>query len=842
MTMDTQAKQIKKLLSQKTAPKGDLKVDFRVALYVVVALYQLDFSNPRNFGMCAHFLSKVGFEGDVSKFSKKDYLQTIDDLVAKGSLLKVGNSSIYAAPCDIKVITTKVKAKLEPTLSLGGDKVYFYYLEDEDGKEYSLSTDVVLLPNDVVEASLSVNSDKAFVNKIVKARQCVLGRLMLLGNTAKLIADEPNLSALTFTFDKKADLGEAKAGDVIIAQITKRKTNNSFSVVTREVVKDIGNLNNIIVMSVLRNDIPYTWPDNFNRVLARVPTEVKASEAKGRVDLRKVPLVTIDGEDARDFDDAVYCQKEGKGWRLFVSIADVSYYVKPNSALDHEAVNRCNSCYFPNFVIPMLPEKLSNGICSLNPDVDRLCMTCEMVISHLGTIESYKFYPAIMRSHARLTYTEAWQMIKEGTAKFEEHKAVIEHVKELYNLYQAFKKARINRGGISIESDELHFVFDEHMDIQGVAPLERNDAHKLIEECMIAANVAAACFVSENDYKTLYRVHAKPMEKKLEFLINQLAKFGLNLRGGDSPTSKDYMLLADAVENREDAKIINNLILRSMSKAEYSPDNIGHFGLALEKYAHFTSPIRRYADLQLHRVIKFILKKQHKRYWGKIGARSYTKPELVALGTKCTDREIAAANAEREVDASLACVYMEKFIGQTVEGTITGCTSFGLFVYLDNFGVDGMVYVGSFDSYMTYNEKDQSLVSDRGQVYSIGKKIKVVVTSVNHEERKVLLAPANMVSKGELNNLKKTCQYALDKRNKIKENTKTQDKETILNSLSDIATAKDANEQDQVVKKRNYGSLMTSPFGEEFNSSAMDMDDIGVFRKKSKKKSFRKGK
>ena len=224
MTMDTQAKQIKKLLSQKTAPKGDLKVDFRVALYVVVALYQLDFSNPRNFGMCAHFLSKVGFEGDVSKFSKKDYLQTIDDLVAKGSLLKVGNSSIYAAPCDIKVITTKVKAKLEPTLSLGGDKVYFYYLEDEEGKEYSLSTDVVLLPNDVVEASLSVNSDKAFVNKIVKARQCVLGRLMLLGNTAKLIADEPNLSALTFAFDKKADLGEAKAGDVIIAQITKRKT------------------------------------------------------------------------------------------------------------------------------------------------------------------------------------------------------------------------------------------------------------------------------------------------------------------------------------------------------------------------------------------------------------------------------------------------------------------------------------------------------------------------------------------------------------------------------------------------------------------------------------------
>lgn len=846
MNLNTEKQRLTSLLSLKSAPQGKIEGDFRVALYAVAALYQLDFSKNSNFGLCASLLGSLGFKGDVSRYKVEDYYNTLDDLVAKGSLVQICDKKVYAVPSEVKIITAKVRAVENPLLKGIDDvKHYSYVISDETGKEYHLNTDLVIMPNDEVEAVITKSSDVAFVKNLTKVRQCVLGRIMLFGKKkASLMPDEANLKEMFFDFASDSDLGEAKSGDVVIAQIVKRVGLNRFLVKTREVVKDIGNLNNIIVMAVLRNDIPHIWPDNLIKSLSRIPNEVSAKDIHGRVDLRDIPLVTIDGEDARDFDDAVYCKKEGTGWRLFVSIADVSYYVKPGTLLDKEAVNRCNSCYFPNFVIPMLPEKLSNGICSLNPDVDRLCMTCEMVISKVGKIESYKFYPAVMRSHARLTYTEAWQMISEGTVIFEEHKSVMDDVKELYNLYQAFKKDRRNRGGISVESEELHFVFNENMEIEGVKPLERNDAHKLIEECMIAANVAAATFVAEHQAQTLYRVHAKPMEKKLGLLVNQLARFGLSLKGGDSPTSKDYMMLADSVAGREDAKIINELILRSMSKAEYSPDNIGHFGLALEKYAHFTSPIRRYADLQLHRVIKYLLEKEQKHDWGRIGSRSYTKAELVALGVKCTDREIAADTAEHEVDGTLACIYMEKFIGEVVNGTVTACTKFGVFVHLDDYGVDGMIYIGNFDSYMSFDERTQTLVSNRGEVYAVGKKIRVVVSGVNEEEHKIDLRPDTM-SKKELMYLKKERDSLVAKREKISQNAPHSDKEKILKNLADISSARVASDEDKVqrkvAKKGNSASLekeyISTPYG-----TAVNMGQIKFPKKGKKKSKSKKGK
>lgn len=846
MNLNTEKQRLTSLLSLKSAPQGKIEGDFRVALYAVAALYQLDFSKNSNFGLCASLLGSLGFKGDVSRYKVEDYYNTLDDLVAKGSLVQICDKKVYAVPSEVKIITAKVRAVENPLLKGIDDvKHYSYVISDETGKEYHLNTDLVIMPNDEVEAVITKSSDVAFVKNLTKVRQCVLGRIMLFGKKkASLMPDEANLKEMFFDFASDSDLGEAKSGDVVIAQIVKRVGLNRFLVKTREVVKDIGNLNNIIVMAVLRNDIPHIWPDNLIKSLSRIPNEVSAKDIHGRVDLRDIPLVTIDGEDARDFDDAVYCKKEGTGWRLFVSIADVSYYVKPGTLLDKEAVNRCNSCYFPNFVIPMLPEKLSNGICSLNPDVDRLCMTCEMVISKVGKIELYKFYPAVMRSHARLTYTEAWQMISEGTVIFEEHKSVMDDVKELYNLYQAFKKDRRNRGGISVESEELHFVFNENMEIEGVKPLERNDAHKLIEECMIAANVAAATFVAEHQAQTLYRVHAKPMEKKLGLLVNQLARFGLSLKGGDSPTSKDYMMLADSVAGREDAKIINELILRSMSKAEYSPDNIGHFGLALEKYAHFTSPIRRYADLQLHRVIKYLLEKEQKHDWGRIGSRSYTKAELVALGVKCTDREIAADTAEHEVDGTLACIYMEKFIGEVVNGTVTACTKFGVFVHLDDYGVDGMIYIGNFDSYMSFDERTQTLVSNRGEVYAVGKKIRVVVSGVNEEEHKIDLRPDTM-SKKELMYLKKERDSLVAKREKISQNAPHSDKEKILKNLADISSARVASDEDKVqrkvAKKGNSASLekeyISNPYG-----TAVNMGQIKFPKKGKKKSKSKKGK
>ena len=846
MNQNTEKQRLTSLLALKSAPQGKIDGDFKVALYAVAALYQLDFSKNSNFGLCASLLGSVGFKGDISRYKTEDYFNTLDDLVAKGSLAQICDKKVYAVPSEVKVINAKVKAVEDPLLKGIDDvKHYSYVISDETGKEYHLNTDLVIMPNDEVEAIATKSSDIAFVKNLTKVRQCVLGRIMLFGKKkASLMPDEANLKEMIFDFASESDLGEAKSGDVVIAQIVKRVGLNRFLVKTREVVKDIGNLNNIIVMAVLRNDIPHVWPDNLIKSLSRIPNEVSAKDIHGRVDLRDIPLVTIDGEDARDFDDAVYCKKEGTGWRLFVSIADVSFYVKPGTLLDKEAVNRCNSCYFPNFVIPMLPEKLSNGICSLNPDVDRLCMTCEMVISKVGKIESYKFYPAVMRSHARLTYTEAWQMISEGTVIFEEHKSVMDDVKELYNLYQAFKKDRRNRGGISVESDELHFVFNENMEIEGVKPLERNDAHKLIEECMIAANVAAATFVSERQAQTLYRVHAKPMEKKLGLLVTQLARFGLSLKGGDSPTSKDYMLLADSVAGREDAKIINELILRSMSKAEYSPDNIGHFGLALEKYAHFTSPIRRYADLQLHRVIKYLLEKEQKHDWGRIGSRSYTKAELVTLGVKCTDREIAADTAEHEVDGTLACIYMEKFIGEVVDGTVTACTKFGVFVHLDDYGVDGMIYIGNFDSYMSFDERSQTLVSNRGEVYAVGKKVRVVVAGVNEEEHKIDLRPDTM-NKKELMYLKKERDSLVAKRQKISQNAPHSDKEKILKNLADISSARVASDEDKVqrkvAKKGNSASLekeyISNPYG-----TAVNMGQIKFPKKGKKKSKSKKGK
>ncbi len=846
MNINSEKQRLTSLLSLKSAPQGKIDGDFRVALYAVAAMYQLDFSKSSNFGLCASLLGAVGFKGDIGRYRTEDYFNTLDDLVAKGALEQICDRKVYAVPSEIKVITAKVRSVEDPLLKgLDDVKHFCYVISDETGKEYHLNTDLVIMPNDEVEAVVTRSSDIAFVRNLTKVRQCVLGRIMLFGKKkASLMPDEANLKEMYFDFASASDLGEAKSGDVVIAQIVKRVGLNRFLVKTREVVKDIGNLNNIIVMAVLRNDIPHVWPDNLIKSLSRIPNEVSAKDIHGRVDLRDLPLVTIDGEDARDFDDAVYCKKEGTGWRLFVSIADVSYYVKPGTLLDKEAVNRCNSCYFPNFVIPMLPEKLSNGICSLNPDVDRLCMTCEMVINKQGKIDSYKFYPAVMRSHARLTYTEAWQMISEGTVIFEEHKPVMDDVKELYNLYQAFKKDRRNRGGISVESDELHFVFNENMEIEGVKPLERNDAHKLIEECMIAANVAAASFVSERQSQTLYRVHAKPMEKKLGLLVTQLARFGLSLKGGDSPTSKDYMQLADSVAGREDAKIINELILRSMSKAEYSPDNIGHFGLALEKYAHFTSPIRRYADLQLHRVIKYLLEKEQKHDWGRIGSRSYTKAELVALGVKCTDREIAAATAEQEVDGTLACIYMEKFIGEVVSGTVTACTKFGVFVHLDDYGVDGMIYIGNFDSYMTFDERTQTLVSNRGEVYAVGKKVRVVVSGVNEEEHKIDLRPDTM-NKKELMYLKKERDALVAKRQKISQNAPHSDKEKILKNLADISSSRVAADEDKVQRKvsrkENTASLekeyISNPYG-----SAVNMEQIKFPKKGKKKSKSKKGK
>lgn len=816
-----------KILNFEPSPKGDPAKNFKKALFNVCLRYHPDFGSIAGLGLVSGLLGKEGY-ADTAKIDKKLYDDTLKELTEAGMLRQLSGYEIYAHPSQISEGSGKVLAREESDiLNEERSRRYVNRVCDQNGNELRVKSSIVILPGD--EISFDAVGNVAYVKQLIKKRVCVLGRVMLLnrqGKVAAVMPEEPCLEKQTFEFETVQDLGDAKSGDVVIAEIVSRRVGKCF-VKTREVVRDLGDLNSIIVMAVLMHDIPSAWPDNMPKALSRVPESVSPDDFKGREDLRELPLMTIDGEDARDFDDAVYCCRQGKGWKLYVAIADVSYYVRPGTVLDKEALNRCNSCYFPNYVIPMLPEKLSNGICSLNPDVDRLCMCAEMNIDQDGKLGDYRFYPAVMRSHARLTYTEAWMMISEGRAKYQEHEPCIGNVKELYALYKAFVKDRRRRGGLAIESTEQHFVFNENMEIVGVEPLERNDAHKLIEECMIAANVAAASFVAERRSQTLYRVHAKPSEKKLAALLPQLARFGLSLTGGDDPKPRDFAKLADAIEKRKDGKVLGELVLRSMSKAEYSPENIGHFGLALDKYAHFTSPIRRYADLQLHRVIKHLLEKEHKGQWGRIGARAYTKAELAVLGTKCTDREVAADEAERQVDFELACVYLEKFIGETVEGTITGCTRFGVFVHLDKFLVDGLIYIGNFPGYMNFDQRTESLISDRGKVYRIGDPIKVVIAAVDAKEHKVDLMPTGL---GSVAKYRKSRDRILKERERVQQNSKPVDKEQLFKRLSDIATPQEATDEDNVKREKMQGG-----WGNELSSMMHFADPFGMPSRKGRR-------
>ena len=806
----------KNIIHDKKAPKGDITSDLKCALFVVLCLYKLNFNEAKTLSLIAYLLSSVGYKGSLINVTKEQYENIVNELIAEGSLVAIDDYFAYARPAALKELTAKIRAK---KLNTQGTDDFIYYIEDDLGKEFSLITKFALLPGDEVKVKANYDSGKAYVINLESKRAAVIGRLQQLKkNHSELIPDEPNLSFIHFVFESNEAVGDAQPGDIVIAEITKRHT-FSCSIRTRKVVKDLGNLNDKIIRAILRHDIPNSWPDNLVRSLSRIPSDVKEEETKGRVDIRDLPLVTIDGEDARDFDDAVYARKDGDGWCLYVAIADVSYYVKPGTLLDKEALQRCNSVYFPNYVVPMLPEKLSNGICSLNPNVDRMCMVCQMQIDKNGKTTKYSFYPAVMKSHARLTYTEAWRMISEKNCDFEEHKPYIQDLATLYELYQALRKARDKRGAINIESEEVKFIFDENLEISGLSPVIRNDAHMLIEECMIAANVAAANFVSDHHSQTLYRIHPKPSEKKLGALRSYLSRIGLDLPGGDNPSSMDYARFVKQIAKREDNKIIGELILRSLSKALYSPDNIGHFGLALEKYAHFTSPIRRYPDLQLHRVIKYLLEKDKKRNWGKIGARAYTKEELLILGNRCSEREVEAFYAEMDVDADLKCEYLKQFLGKSVVGTVTACTKFGAFVRLNDFYIDGMIHITAFDEFMTFNERAQTLRGSSGKVYAIGDQINVLIAAIDPDEHKIELLPDTVRSRSLVkeNKPKKKSKTKNNSENKTVTNV---DKDAFFKSIADITRNQQAQSDDLILKEQKpvIASKIDDSFDHDFSS------------------------
>ena len=458
------------------------------------------------------------------------------------------------------------------------------------------------------------------------------------------------------------------------------------------------------------------------------------------MDLRKLPLVTIDGADARDFDDAVYCERKPKGWKLLVSIADVSAYVVPGTALDKEALARGNSVYFPDRVIPMLPEVLSNGLCSLNPEVDRLCMTAELYIDPDGKVTRTRFYAAVMRSQARLTYDQVAAMIVDGDPDLcARHAALLPHLHDLYALYQVLHAARAARGAIDFDTTETKFEFNEQGRIAAVVPVIRNDAHRLIEECMLAANVAAARLFERKKIAALYRIHDLPSEDKLTDLREFLDQLALTLPGGEKPTAADYAQLLSEITDRPDRQLIQTVLLRSMRQAMYSADNVGHFGLAYSAYTHFTSPIRRYPDLIVHRIIKHLLA------GGAPADLDYAKSDLQQIGEHCSGTERRADEATRDANDWLKCEFMQDKLGEQFEGTITSVTSFGIFVQLDEIHVDGLVHITALDNdYYHFDPIGHRLNGERsGTVYRLGDRLRIQVAAVNLDDRKIdfVLAP-----------------------------------------------------------------------------------------------------
>jgi ribonuclease R len=574
----------------------------------------------------------------------------------------------------------------------------------------------------------------ALVEVLERGTTQVVGRYFMEGGIGFVTPDNSRISQ-DILIPPDATNG-ATHGQIVVAQIVEQPSKRAQS--TGKIIEVLGDHmapGMEINVAIRSHDLPFEWPEDVIEAADHFTFEVPETDKEGRIDLRNVALMTIDGEDAKDFDDAVYCEREGKNWRLLVAIADVSHYVRPGSAIDKEAVQRGTSVYFPGKVIPMLPEILSNGLCSLNPHVDRLCMVCSILINTKGKVLEYEFMEGIMHSAARLTYTKVAKMVvdRDMEARREYPRELMEHLDDLYELYHVLADARDKRGAIDFETAETRIIFDAERKIEAIVPTERNDAHKLIEECMILANVCAARFLFENKIPALHRTHNGPKVEKLEELRQFLAGLGLSLGGGDEPDPADYAELMDRLHDRSDQHMIQTVLLRSMSQAVYSPEATGHFGLAHPYYAHFTSPIRRYPDLLVHRAIRHIVQ------GGTAADFTYSFKDMQALGTHCSMTERRADDATRDVTAWLKCEYMQEHVGENFTGIISGVTGFGLFIELSKIYVEGLIHVTALsgDYYHFDPMRHQLSGENSGRKYRLGDTINVTVARVDLDERKI---------------------------------------------------------------------------------------------------------
>ena len=575
----------------------------------------------------------------------------------------------------------------------------------------------------------------AIVEVVERAHQQVVGKLFFEHGLAYVRSENKRITQdVLIPID--AMLG-AREGQLVIAEIIHPPTPRSSAVGhIKQILGEVHDPGLEIDAAIHAYNLPNEWSEALLAEVATLPDTVVESDLEGREDIRHLPLVTIDGDDSKDFDDAVYATKRPDGsWRLIVAIADVAHYVKPASALDEEAIKRGNSVYFPQRVIPMLPEKLSNDLCSLNPHVDRLCMVADLSLNADGSVRRSRFYNGVMHSHARLTYnTVAKIVVDQDETLRETHKALVKQLDQLYELYHALRALRDARGAIDFDSVETKIVFDEDRKIDRIEPVHRNDAHKLIEECMLLANESVAKHLSKAKLPTLYRLHESPPEEKLADLHKFLADFRLQLcGGGETPTAMDYTRLINSIQEHPSKELIETVLLRSMAQATYSPKEGGHFGLAYEHYLHFTSPIRRYPDLMVHRGLKHLIAKGKKADW------PWTEAALEQLGQQCSTTERRADEAVRDATNWLKCEYLSHFVGDTFMGAVTSVASFGLFVQLDHLFVEGMVHVTELgNEYFHYDPSKHIMMGERtGKAYRLGDRIAVQVAKVNLDERKV---------------------------------------------------------------------------------------------------------
>ncbi len=604
------------------------------------------------------------------------------------------------------------------------------------------------------------------VEVVARANTHVIGRL-LNENGVWILAPEDKRIGQDILL--QGNLSKAKPGQVVSVELIEQPSRYAQPVgKIVEVLGDIDDPGMEIEIAVRKFGVPHEFSAAAKKLAEKLPSEVRDADLEDRVDLRDIPMVTIDGEDARDFDDAVYCEpyKIGRanGYRLIVAIADVSHYVKPNDAVDIDAIERSTSVYFPRRVIPMLPEKLSNGLCSLNPALDRLTLVCDAIITAKGEIKAYQFYPAVIHSAARLTYTEVAEILANTKGTLAARRpALVPHLLHLYEVFQALLVARHERGAIDFETTETYIVCNANGKIEQILPRTRNDAHRLIEECMLAANVCAADLLKEHDHPGVFRVHAGPTKEKLTQVRTFLKQVGLHLGGGDKPSASDYAELMPKIKARPDAALLQTMLLRSMQQAVYSPENIGHFGLSYDAYAHFTSPIRRYPDLLTHRAIKAIL--LGKRYSpkgmdmsglntmlspaarkaaarDKADGKQKSEGEIAmweALGVHCSANERRADEASRDVEAWLKCYFVRDKLGEEFTGTISGVTTFGIFVQLDTLFIEGLVHITELGAdYFQFDDARHELRGERtGIRYQLTDRVTVQVSRVDLDARKI---------------------------------------------------------------------------------------------------------